>query len=67
MSWNLNGKVNDDNSIELSSIGQVELLVKIEEEFEISLEIENISIDKFEHVDLLTKLIFNTIMVNADE
>lgn len=63
----LNGKVNDDNSIELSSIGQVELLVKIEEEFEISLEIENISIDKFEHVDLLTKLIFNTIMVNADE
>lgn len=61
---NLNGKINDDQSIDLSSIGQIELLVKIEEEFGISFDIEDISIEKFEHVDRLTKLIFITLLEN---
>ena len=63
----LNGKVNDDESIVMSSIGQVELMVKIEEEFGISFYIENISLDKFETIDGLVQLIFITLQENQNE
>lgn len=58
----LNGEINDDGSIILNSIGLVELLVKIEEEFGISFAIENVSLEKFENIELLSELILTELM-----
>lgn len=52
----------DDNSIILNSIGMVELLVKVEEEFGIMFPIERITREIFENSTLLSELIF-TIML----
>ena len=60
----LNGKIDDSGNILLTSIGMVELLVRIEEEFRISIPLEKISNHSFEKVQNLSELILSTILEN---
>jgi len=60
----LNGKVDCQENINLNSIGMVELLVKLEEEFEISIPMEKISKTSFKNLTLLSDLLYSTITEN---
>lgn len=60
----INGKIDDSGNIMLTSIGMVELLVRIEEEFCISIPLEKISNHSFEKVQYLSELILSTILEN---
>lgn len=62
----LNGKIDNNGNILLTSIGMVELLVQIEEEFCISIPLEKISNHSFENVQYLAELILSTILENKE-
>ena len=57
----LNGKIDALGNITLNSIGMVELLVFIEEKFDISIELEKINKNSFENLFFLSDLIYNTL------
>lgn len=60
----LNGKIYDAGNITLDSIGMVELLVRIEEEFCISIPLEKVSNYSFTNVKHLAELILSTLQEN---
>lgn len=60
----LNGKIDCQENINLTSIGMVELLVRLEEEFGILIPMEKISIRSFENLAFLSELIYSTVMEN---
>lgn len=60
----LNGKIDDAGNITLDSIGMVELLVRIEEEFCISIPLEKVSNYSFTNVKHLAELILSTLQEN---
>lgn len=60
----LNGKIDCKENINLNSIGMVELLVRIEEEFGISIPMEEISKTRFENLISVSDLVYSTIMEN---
>jgi len=60
----LNGKVDCQENIDLNSIGMVELLVRLEEEFGIPIPIEKISKSSFENLTFLAELVYATVMEN---
>jgi acyl carrier protein len=60
----LNGKIDCQENINLTSIGMVELLVRLEEEFGILIPMEKISISSFENLAFLSELIYSTVMEN---
>ena len=57
----LDDKIEYNGNINLTSIGMVELLVGIEEQFGLSIPIENLQKNSFENVRYLADLIYNTI------
>ncbi|MCL2050350.1 MAG: acyl carrier protein [Lachnospiraceae bacterium] len=58
----LDGKIDCQENIALNSIGMIELLIKLEEEFGISIPIEKIDKSSFEKISLLSDLIYSTVM-----
>jgi Acyl carrier protein len=60
----LNGKVDCRENIDLNSIGMVELLVRLEEEFGIPIPMEKISKSSFENLTFLSDLVYSTVMEN---
>lgn len=60
----LNGKSDAAGNITLDSIGMVELLVRIEEEFCISIPLEKVSNYSFSNIQYLAELILSTLLEN---
>jgi acyl carrier protein len=58
----LNGKVDCQGNIKLTSIGMVELLVRLEEEFGIPIPMEKINKSSFENMVFLSELIYSTVV-----
>lgn len=58
----LNGRIDSEGNIELTSIGKIELLIRLEEEFGISISIDKVCINSFERIFYLADLIYSIVM-----